>query len=335
MSLCRGTLMLRHREMFDEFLSKATALRSAECPFAVAVVVRCQPPVSGKPGDKAIIQPDGTVWGWIGGGCVQPLVIQEARKAIEDGSPRLIRIAPSRGSESEEGIVNYTMTCHGGGALDVYIEPILSKPLILIVGRSLTAQVLCKLGKAIGYRVSVVAPGATRERFPDADLIIDELDLSQVKITPETYVVVSTQGEHDEEALEQALRANTSYVSFIASVLKARKVFDFLITKGLAPESLSRIKAPAGLNIGASSSQEIAVSILAEIVQARKSKMTALDIEDVPVDKSALVNAQDPVCGMAVETNAANYVSEYKGKTFYFCCGGCKQTFDKQPEVYA
>ena len=136
--------------------------------------------------------------------------------------------------------MNYTMTCHGGGALDVYIEPILSKPQILIVGRSLTAQVLCKLGKAIGYRVSVVALGATRESFPDADLIIDELDLSQVKITPETYVVVSTQGEHDEEALEQALRANTSYVSFIASVLKARKVFDFLITKGLAPESLSQ-----------------------------------------------------------------------------------------------
>src|SRR5271166_5262621 len=233
--------------MFDEFLSKATALRSAESPFAVAVVVRSQAPVSGKPGDKAIIQPDGSAWGWIGGGCVQPLVIREAKKAIEDGSPRLIRIAPSRGSETEEGIVNYTMTCHGGGALDVYIEPILSKPQILIVGRSLTAQVLCKLGKAIGYRVNVVAQGANRESFPDADLIIDELDLSQVKITPETYVVVSTQGEHDEEALEQALRANTSYVSFIASVLKARRVFDFLIAKGLAPESLSRIKAPAGL----------------------------------------------------------------------------------------
>ena len=94
MSLCRGTLMLRHREMFDEFLSKATALRSAESPFAVAVVVRSQAPVSGKPGDKAIIQPDGSAWGWIGGGCVQPFVIREAQKAIEDGSPRLIGIRP-------------------------------------------------------------------------------------------------------------------------------------------------------------------------------------------------------------------------------------------------
>jgi xanthine dehydrogenase accessory factor len=321
--------------MFDEFLSKVTALRSAECPFAVAVVVRCQPPVSGKPGDKAIIQRDGSVWGWIGGGCVQPLVIQEAQKAIEDGNPRLIRIAPSRGSESEEGIVNYSMTCHGGGALDVYIEPILSKPQILIVGRSLAAQFLSRLSKVIGYQISVVAPGANREGFPDADLIIDELDLRQVKITPETYVVVSTQGEHDEEALEQALRANPPYVSFIASVLKAGKVFDFLTTKGLARESLSRIKAPAGLNIGASSPQEIAVSILAEIIQVRKTKATAAGDEHVPVDESALVNARDPVCGMAVETSVASYVSEYKGKAFYFCCGGCKQTFDKQPEAYA
>ena len=162
--------------------------------------------------------------------------------------------------------------------------------------------------------------------------IIDELDLSQAKITPETYVVVSTQGEHDEEALEQALRANTPYVSFIASAPKARKVFDFLITKGLAPESLSRVRAPAGLDIGALSSQEIAVSILAEIVQARKSKMTAVGNERVPVDKSA---ARDPVCGMAVETSVANYLSEFRGKTFYFCCGGFKQTFDKQPAVYA
>jgi xanthine dehydrogenase accessory factor len=321
--------------MFDDFLTKVAALRSAERPFAIALVVRCEAPVSGKPGDKAIIEADGSVWGWIGGGCVQPLVIQEAQQAIKDGSPRLIRIAPSQGSESEEGIVNYSMTCHGGGALDVYIEPMLSNPHILIVGRSLAAQFLCKLGKVIGYRVSVVAPGANRESFPDADLLVDKLDLSQVKITPETYVVVSTQGEHDEEALEQALRANTPYVSFIASELKARKVFDFLTTKGLAPELLSRIKAPAGLKIGASSSEEIAVSILAEIVQARKSKVPAAGCEHVAVDKATLAKAHDPVCGMAVDSSVATYTSEYRGKTFFFCCGGCKQTFESEPEVYA
>ena len=319
--------------MFDEFLNKATALRSAESPFAVAVVVRCQPTVSGKPGDKAIIQPDGSVWGWIGGGCVQPLVIREALKAIEEGSPRLVRIAPTRDSESEDGIVKYSMTCHGGGSLEVYIEPILPELQILIMGRSLAAQTLSRLGKAIGYRVTVVAPGADREIFSDADLIIDELDLRQVKITPQTYIVVSTQGEHDEEALQQALRTDTSYISFIASRPKARKVLDTLTAQGLAPESLSRIKAPAGLDIGASSSREIAVSVLAEIIQTKKSQARAIGEEHL-IDEFALLSAKDPVCGMAVNTSAATCASEYRGKTFYFCCGGCKQTFDQRPEAY-
>ena len=321
--------------MFDEFLSQASALCAEECPFAVAVVVRYQSPVSGKPGDKAIIRSDGSVWGWIGGGCVQPLVIEEAMRAIEDGSPRLIRIAPSLSPESEEGVVNYSMTCHGGGALDVYIEPVLPKPQILILGRSLAAETLAKLGKTIGYRVSIVAPGANRENFPEADLISERLDLSEVKITRETYVVISTQGEHDEEALEQSLRSNASYISFIASELKARKIFDLLAAKGLAPESLSRVRAPAGLPIGSSSPGEIAVSILAEIIQIRKSKLTAVGNRQVPDELSAAVSTRDVVCGMTVKKGAASCVSEYRGKTFYFCCAGCKQAFEMQPEAYA
>jgi xanthine dehydrogenase accessory factor len=321
--------------MFDEFLSKVAALSAAECPFAVAVVVRYQPPVSGKPGDKAIIQPDGSVWGWIGGGCVQPLVIQEAISAIEDGSPRLIRIAPSLSSESEEGVVNYSMTCHGGGALDVYIEPVLPKPQILILGRSLAAETLSKLGKTIGYRISVVAPGANRESFPDADLISGRLDLSEVKISRETYVVVSTQGEHDEEALEQSLRSNAPYISFIASEFKARKVFELLAAKGFDAASLSRIRAPAGLPIGSSSPGEIAVSILAEIIQVRKSNVAAVVTQQAPDDIAASVMTKDPVCGMTVKKGATSYVSEYHGKTFYFCCAGCKHAFEMQPEAYA
>ena len=214
-------------------------------------------------------------------------------------------------------------------------EPVLPELQILIMGRSLAAQTLSRLGKAIGYRVSVVAPGANREIFPDSDLIIDGLDLSQVKITSQTYIVVSTQGEHDEEALEQALRANPPYVSFVASALKARKVFDFLIAKGLAPELLNRVKAPAGLHIGALSSREIAVSILAEIIQAKKGQITETGEGHVPVGESAPATAEDPVCGMTVDTSTATYASEYSGKTFYFCCSGCKKTFDRQPEAYA
>src|ERR1700758_5684467 len=149
--------------MFDEFLGRAAERRSHEQAFATAIVVRGVPPVSGKPGDKAIIEADGSVWGWIGGGCVQPLVVREALKAIADGKPRLVRVVPSKTVEPEQGTVNYTMTCHSGGALDIYIEPILAKPQILIFGRSAVAKALAGLGKAIGYRVTVMAAGAGPE----------------------------------------------------------------------------------------------------------------------------------------------------------------------------
>ena len=122
---------------------------------------------------------------------------------MEEGSPRLVRIAPSADSEPAAGMVNYPMSCHGGGALEVYIEPVLPKSRILIFGRSLAAQSLSKLGKAVGYGISVVAPEASRENFPDADFIGKDLPPGQIKNASETYIVVATQGEHDEEALEQ------------------------------------------------------------------------------------------------------------------------------------
>lgn len=321
--------------MFDEFLTKATELRAAESPFALAIVVKYEPPVSGKPGDKAIIQPDGKLWGWIGGGCVQPLVVREALKAIEEGSPRLVQIAPSAESEPEAGIVNYSMSCHGGGALVVYIEPVLPKSRILIFGRSPAAQSLSKLGKAVGFGIGIIAPEASRENFPDADFVGKELIPSQIKNASETYIVVATQGEHDEEALELALRTNARYISFIASHAKAQKIIGFLAARGMSPEMLSRIKAPAGLHIGTSSSQEIAVSILAEIIQAKKRNPMQIVRQQEPGPGTVFLQvATDPVCGMTVDEGESTQKSEYEGRLFYFCCAGCKQTFDKQPEKY-
>jgi xanthine dehydrogenase accessory factor len=320
--------------MFDEFLRKASELRSAGSSFAVAIVVKYEAPVSGKPGDKAIIRSDGKTWGWIGGGCVQPVVIREALNAIDEGCPRLVRIAPSADSEPEAGMVNYPMSCHGGGALDIYIEPVLPKSRILIFGRSPAAQSLSKLGKAVGYAISVVAPEANRENFPDADFIGEEFISSQMEDASETYIVVATQGERDEEALEQALRTNARYISFIASHAKARKIIGFLATKGLPSEMLRRIKAPAGLEIGTSSSQEIAVSILAEIIQMKQGGQMRGAPQRKPPLRLVSELATDPICGMTVNAGESNDKSEYAGKFFYFCCAGCKQTFDQQPERY-
>ena len=319
--------------MFDDFLAKVTALRSDGSPFAVAIVVRFQPPASGKPGDKAIIQPDGQISGWVGGGCVQPMVVREAIRAIEDGKPKLVRIAPAPDSGAADGVANYTMTCHGGGAMEIYIEPVLPPPQLLIFGRSLAAQALCRLGNTIGYSVIVVGPGLDRLCFRDADHLVESWDLCGLNLDRETYIVVSTQGEGDEEALEHAVLANVPYVSFIASPAKAEKIVQFLADRGTPPEALSRVKAPAGLDIRAQGPEEIAISILAEIILIRRSGKP-LGRNLLPKEASTTEQARDPICGMTVDAGGARYFSQYKGRTYYFCSAGCKKEFDKQPETH-
>ena len=315
--------------MFDEFLNKAGEQLAKGEPFAVALVVRYQAPISGKPGNKAIICADGKMWGWIGGGCAQPSVVKEALKALADGQPRLVRISPS--ASAEEGIVDYTMTCHSGGTLDIYIEPILPKPHVLILGRSPVAQTLAKLAKTIGYAVAVAAPNADRDTFPDADTLEVTLDSNAMKIAPQTFIVVSTQGENDEEALEAALQTKAAYVAFVASKVKAAKTLEYLKERGISAERLAQLRAPAGLDLHASSPEEIAVSILAEIIQVRKTRTAAAKPANVLAPTQ---QPKDPICGMTVDRTSAKYKSEFDGNSYYFCCAGCKQTFDRQPEKY-
>ena len=227
----------------------------------------------------------------------------------------------------------YNMTCHSGGTLDVYIEPVLPKPNILILGRSPVGRTLAKLSKAINYSVSVAAPQADRATYPDADRVQADLDLSGIRIGPQTFIVVSTQGEYDEEALEQALKTNASYVAFVASKVKAAKVLQSVGERGVSTERLNQVRAPAGLNIQAGTEEEIAVSILAEIVQlSRKRAVEQNDI--IAASQEIKEEAIDPICGMTVDVRKAKHRSEFARKSFYFCCGGCKQAFDKQPDKY-
>lgn len=343
--------------MFDDFLKKSAELSSQGESFAVATVVRCQAPTSGKPGDKAIVHADGKLWGWIGGGCAQPVVVKEALKSLADRRPRLVRISPSSDG-SEEGIVDYTMACHSGGALDIYIEPVLPKPHVVILGRSPIAQTLARLSRTIGYAVSVIAEELTAENFADAELIVDrDFIVGRIKVSPQTFIVVSTQGEDDEGALEQAVKSDCAYVAFVASRTKAQKVFEYLRGKGIAQERLDQVRVPAGLDIGAGTPEEIAVSILAELIQQRAQK-TKADAQpktgpklDAQPKAGAVPNpgmpssgmqlpvinqqARDPICGMSVDTSKAKYKTEYQGKWFYFCCGGCLQKFAANPQAFA
>ena len=187
------------------------------------------------------------------------------------------------------------MDCHSGGGLDIYIEPVLPKPQLVIIGRSVVAQTLAKLGELLNYKITVVAEGEEGENFPSADSIHTLSDLSQIQMTPQTYVVVSTQGEFDEEAVEAALKMEVPYVAFVASKRKAKAIFQDLKEKGASADRLKQIRVPAGLDIKAQLPEEIAVSILAEViyVQRNSTKSATEKIAD-----SQPLEAKDPICGM-------------------------------------
>jgi xanthine dehydrogenase accessory factor len=218
--------------------------------------------------------------------------------------------------------------------LDIYIEPVLPQPHLLILGRSPIARTLARLSKTIHYRVSVAASGADREQFPDVDHLQSHLNLDALQISVDTFVVVATQGENDEEALQQAATTSAEYVAFVASKVKAQRVLEYLREAGVHTDRVSQIHAPAGLDISAASPEEIAVSILAEIVQRKgaRAKVNRELKKDVPVLSK---QAKDPVCGMMVDVSPAKYKSEHNGSPVYFCGAGCKQSFDRQPEKYA
>lgn len=324
--------------MRDEFFSKASDFFSKGVPFATAVVVRAEKPTSARPGDKAIVTPEGVMHGWIGGSCAQPTVIQEAMKALAEGRPRLIRLStdPDRHAP-REGLIELPMTCFSGGTLEIYIEPHLPPPRLMIVGSLPIAQALARLGKTMSYHVIAVDPDTGGAGLPEADEVVTDLGQIPGKITPLTYVVVASHGHFDELALEHTLRSNAAYVALVASKARAAAVLEYLAAQGLGPEELARLKYPAGLDIQAAEGDEIALSIMAEIVQRRRNA-GPIDVESllarVEPGPPPPAEAIDPVCGMTVRIEEAAFQTEHGGQTYYFCCEHCQTTFAAAPEKY-
>jgi xanthine dehydrogenase accessory factor len=318
--------------MFD-YLDKAFSLQKEGQPFALATVVRAERPTSAKAGAKAIVTTDGALTGWVGGSCAQPTVIREALKALQDGQPRFVRLCPPEklGRGAPDSIIEVALTCISGGTLEVYIEPYLPRPHLVVVSHLPIAEALATLGKGLHYSVTVLGLDATPNRFPQADLVLDRLDFSQISLTTQTYVVVATHGNYDEEALGWALGTEAAYVALVASPKRAEAVLQYLRETGVAEARLTRLKCPAGLDIGASTPEEIALSILAEIVQLRRrAPMAVVETSRRLVSTEAI----DPVCGMTVEIATARYVAAHAGQTYYFCSAGCKRSFEKEPEKY-
>jgi xanthine dehydrogenase accessory factor len=164
------------------------------------------------PAQKAIIRSDGSITGWVGGGCVQPIVLREARKALQTGRPKLLSISPELGREDWKGIESFRMACEGGGSLEIYLEPVMPKPELVIVGRSPVAQIVSELARLVEFKVCVADPEATKEQFPSVDLVLNDLELVRHRISEASYVVVATMGNGDEEGL-QAVVGTTPVIS--------------------------------------------------------------------------------------------------------------------------
>jgi len=320
---------------FQEILNPSTTPDQA---YALAVVVRAEKPTSAKPGAKATITADGRLQGWIGGSCAEPVVRREALKVLQEGKPRLVRLCPPEkmGTLPQEGVTEVAMTCISGGTLEIYIEPVMFRPHLIVIGHLATAQALARLGKAMDFRVSVVGLEATPARFPDADEVVDRLDLSGLDVTPNSSIVVASHGNYDEDALEAALQTDASYVALVASRARAEAVLQYLRDSSLPEERIALLKYPAGLDIGAVTPEEIALSILAESVLRRRRGLPAPSAApEAPVAASNEPReAIDPVCGMTVEIETARYSYVYHETSYFFCCRGCQRAFEKEPEVY-
>lgn len=346
--------MDRERDIFAEAADR-TARRE---PFAIATVVRAERPTSAKPGAKAIVDRDGALRGWIGGSCAAPTVVREALASLADGEPRLIAL--SSGPEpARDGVRHFAMTCHSGGTLEIYIEPILPAEQLVVIGRAPVGRALAALGAMLGRHVVVVDPDADPADVPTADLVV--ADLAAAGVDERSAVVVATRGEYDEDAVRETLRTPARYVALVASRTRAAVLIEALRDAGVPADALARLRFPAGLDIGARTEEEIALSIHAEIVATRSAAKTAgigdapaagvASLPEVgappsgarahaPARATALVTgaarltateAIDPICGMTVAITPHALRGEHEGTTYYFCVESCRRTFLRDP----
>jgi xanthine dehydrogenase accessory factor len=282
-------------------LERAGALAARGEPFALATVVRVERPASARRGDRALVLPDGTLEGWVGGACSEPIVVREALRAMAVGDPVVVRIGPHGSVSDDPDVIAAESMCASEGVVEVLIEPQLPQPLLAALGSSPAARVLRRLAPEVGWRVSESLEGA------DA-------------------VVVASMGHGDEDALALALAGGAGYVGLVASARRAAVVLAALREQGVGEAALARVRSPAGLDLGPSTQEEIAVAILAELIAWRHTR------GELP--GAAPAEAVDPVCGMTVAVDGAAETAEHEGVTYYFCGAHCRKRFEADPAAF-
>ena len=316
--------------MKPDVLELAADLSRRGEPFVLATVVWRRSPSSGKEGSTALITPDRKVRGWMGGACAEPTVVREALRALEDATPRLLFLGSPEELEARgrQGVVAVPIACQSEGALEVYVEPVLPQPHLLVIGHSPAVSALAAMAAVLGWRTVVVDDGGAPEDHPGAGRVVTSLDLDEAGVTDRSYVVVATQGHYDEDALERALATPAAYVGLVASRKRADGVLGYLRDRGVPEEALARVRAPAGLDLGRVAHEEIAVAILAELVRAR----AAGELEaGLAVSAPPRHEAIDPVCHMTVDVATARHRTTHDGRTYYFCSAGCRERFEADP----
>jgi xanthine dehydrogenase accessory factor len=291
----------------SEVLVEAGRLAEEGKPYALATVVRVVRPASTRRGDRALVTPDGALSGWVGGACSEPIVVREALRALADGEPRLVQIGPTgAGAGAPSDVVVAESRCASEGVVEVLIEPELPGPLLAVLGEGVAGRTLLQLARIVGWRVT------------------DHLDLAQRA----DAVVVATMGHGDEDALAAALKAGVGYVGLVASARRAAVVLDALRERGVPEEDLARVRSPAGRDLGPSTQEEIAVAILAELVDWRHGLEAEASALGPAGAAAGPAEAVDPVCGMTVAVAGAPTAIR-DGVAWYFCSVGCRDQFER------
>lgn len=301
-------------------MARAVELVEAGQSFTMATVVWRQAPSSGQHGSRAIVTADGELYGWIGGACAEPVLLREARRVLEEGKSSLVwlgQAADLEGMHVPEGVMTIPISCQSDGALQIFIEPVMAAPHVLIIGRSPMAVTLLDLVRDLGWRGDLV----------DGD------QFHGCQVTPATAVIIATQGHGDEDVLEAVLGTDPVFVGLVASAKRGDVVRAFLAEQGVDQAKLKRVQVPIGIDLGHTGHREIAVSILADLVQRRAAGELKPNVAQ-PADVLMPETVVDLVCGMTVEAVEANRPYEYQGITYYFCAPGCRKAFEKDPDSF-
>jgi len=303
----------------DSLTARANDLASRREPFVHATVVRAQHPTSAHAGDTALVLPSGEIQGFVGGNCVESSVREYSLQVLASQEPLLLRVVPGEPSRTAgEGAVEVSNPCLSGGAIEIFLQPRIPAPRVVVIGTTPVAQALATLGAGVGLAVELTDGESAAPRADDAALI------------------VASHGKAEEVALEAALRAGVPYVALVASGTRGAAVLESL---DVDEAQRARVFTPAGLQLGARTPGEIALSILAQLIQERaKSRhATPVTAAETPAETAAdaPATAIDPVCGMTVAATDSSLQLEHNGVTVYFCSPGCRAAFRKDPERYA